>query len=333
MNVSEFMSYLEENKVETKLITLLTNLLQEYEAYLIKLGYNLETSPSEKIVEYSENFVSEDENFVLNFLRAILHYANYSKKYEYITKVIDISESYNAMDNLRVRIAEIYGKSMRDEVFSDLAIPPLGTHPEKKPAFTKAILNRLEEKVGKNKTIDLLSPCLHGRPPDDIEGDKKLLNELGIDGFLQKKHLELVARLEKHRDEGTLEFAQKVDDEIVKFVRENPIIAHGIREKNMIYVSKLPYQTRQLLDAKNDRMKRFFLCYCPWVRGAIKNGTENEISKYFCNCSAGWYKLYWDQIFDQPVTVKPVATGLSGALECKFAIKIPENLLQTIIRP
>jgi hypothetical protein len=275
----------------------------------------------------------KDKGSVLNFLRAILHYASYSKKYEYITKVIDISESYNAMDNLHARVAEIYGKSMRDEIFNDLVIPPLGTHPEKKPVFTKAILSRLEEKIGKNKTIDLLAPCLHGRPPDDIEGDKQLLNELGIDGFLQKKHLELVAKLEKHRDDGTLEFAQKVDDEIVNYVRENPIIAHGIREKNMIYVSKLPYQMRELLDAKSNRMKRFFLCYCPWVRGAIKNGTNNEISEYFCNCSAGWYKLYWDQIFDQPVTVKPVATGLNGALECKFAIKIPDNLLQTIIRP
>ena len=333
MNESEFKSYLEENEVDIKLITLFTNLLKKYEVYLVNLGFNLENSPAEIIFEFSENLVSEDENSVLNFLRAILHYANYSKRFEYITKVIDLSESYNAMENLCVRVAEIYGELIRDEIFNDLVIPPLGTHPEKKPDFTKVILKRLEKKIGKNKTIDLLSPCLHGRPPDDIEGDKKLLNELGIDRFLQKKHLDLVARLEKHGDDGTLEFAQKIDDEIIKYVKENPIIAHGIREENIIYVSKLPYQLRQLLDAKSDRMKRFFLCYCPWVRGAIKNGTENEISDYFCNCSAGWYKLYWDQIFDQSVNVEPVATGLNGALECKFAIKIPDNILQTIIRP
>ena len=327
MNESEFKAYLEENKVENNLITKITNLLKEYEAYLIKLGFNLDTSPPEKIVEYSENLVSKDEDSVLNFLKALIYYANYSKRYEYIIKIIDISESYNAMDNLHLRVAEIYGDSIRDELFDDLVIPPLGIYPEKKPEFTKVILKRLEEKFGKNKTIDLLSPCLHGRPPDDIEGDKKLLTELGIDGFLQKKHQELVTRLEKHRDEGTLEFAQKIDNEIVKYVKKHPIIAHGVRKENIIYVSKLPYQMRKFLDAKSDQMKRFFLCYCPWVRGAIKNATENEIPEYFCNCSAGWYKLYWDQVFDQPVTVEPVATGLSGALECKFAIKIPDNIL------
>ena len=333
MNESEYKFYLEENMVEGNLIAIFTELLKEYETYLLKLGFNLKTSPPEKIIEYSENLMSKDENSVLNFLRAIIHYANHSKRFEYITKVIDISESYNAMDNLHSRVAEIYGEQLRDEIFNDLVIPPLGTHPEKKPDFTKVILERLEGKIGKNNTIALLSPCLHGRPPDDIDGDKNLLNEMGIDAFLQKKHLELVARLEKHRDNGTLEFAQKIDEEIVKYVKENPIIAHGIREGNMIYVSKLPYQMRELLDAQSDRMKRFFLCYCPWVRGAIKNGTENEISDYFCNCSAGWYKLYWDQIFDYPVTVEPVKTGLNGALECKFAIKIPEIVLQTIIRP
>ena len=299
MNESEFKAYLEENKVENNLITKITNLLKEYETYLIKLGFNLDTSPPEKIVEYSENLVSKDEDSVLNFLKALIYYANYSKRYEYIIKIIDISESYNAMDNLHLRVAEIYGDSIRDELFDDLVIPPLGIYPEKKPEFTKVILKRLEEKFGKNKTIDLLSPCLHGRPPDDIEGDKKLLTELGIDGFLQKKHQELVTRLEKHRDEGTLEFAQKIDNEIVKYVKKHPIIAHGVRKENIIYVSKLPYQMRKFLDAKSDQMKRFFLCYCPWVRGAIKNATENEIPEYFCNCSAGWYKLYWDQVFDQ----------------------------------
>ncbi len=332
MDESEFKIYLEENKIENNLITIYIDILKEYEAYLFTLGVNLDTSLPEKIVDYSEKLVSKGESSVLNFLRVIIHYANYSKRYEYITKVIDVSESYNAMNNLYSRVAEIHGDSIRNEIFSDLVIPPLGIHPEKKPDFTKKILKRLEKKIGKNKTIELLSPCLHGRPPDDIEGDKKILTELGIDRFLKKKHQDLVTRLERHRDEGTLEFAQRIDDEIVNYVKEHPIIAHGVRKKNRIYVSKLPYQMRKFLDAKNDQMKRFFLCYCPWVRGAIKNATENEISEYFCHCSAGWYKLYWDQIFDHPVKVEPVVTGLSGALECKFAITIPENILKTIIR-
>jgi len=327
MNEVDFKKYLVEKEIESQLVTEYINQIRNYEEYLSKENLTLESSLPKKIMDYSDYLVLQDETSVLDFLRAIMHYANYSDRPEFTTRVIDISESYNAMDNLYIRVAKIYGEPLRDEIFQDLTIPKLGVYPEKKPEFTKVVLKRLEEKLGKKKIIDLLSPCLHGRPPDDIEGDKKLLKELGIDGFLEKKHENLVTRLEKHKNEGTLEFAQKIDDEIVQYVRENQGIAQGIRKENIIYVSKLPYQMREYLDAKDDQMKKFYICYCPWIRGALKNGTEKEITKDFCHCSAGWYKLYWEQIFERPIKVEPVKTARNGDMECKFAIHLPDDLL------
>jgi hypothetical protein len=322
MKKAEFQTYLEGNKVESKQISEFIKHLEDYEQFLS--GDTLQTCIPEKIIEYSDYLVSQKNEPVLNFLRAIIHYATFTKRYELITKVIDISESYNAMDNLYSRVAEFYGEAVRDESFNGLTIPPLGVDPGTKPEFTKLILRRLNEQLGEKKVINLLSPCLHGRPPDDIEGDKKLLKKLGIDGFLEKKHQDLIARLERHRDEGTLEFAQNIDDEIVEIVRGNQMIAEGIRKGTKIFVSKLPYQMRAYLDAKDHKMKRFFLCYCPWIRGALKDGTEKELTEDFCYCSAGWYKLYWDQIFEQSVEVELIESALKGAVECKFAIHIPE---------
>ena len=77
-------------------------------------------------------------------------------------------------------------------------------------------------------------------------------------------------------------------------------------------------------------MKRYYYCYCPWVRGAIKNGTENEIDNNFCHCSAGWFKLYWDKLLKQPIKIEPVETVLKGDLVCKFAIHLPKDV---IIKP
>ncbi len=329
MNEVEFKHYLEENKVDNLLIKEFIKQIKNYEEYLFKENLTLETSLPIKIMDYSDHLVLQEKDSVLIFLRAIMNYANYAKRYDFITIAIDISESYNAMDNLYTRVAKIYGESTRNEIFKDLTIPPLGVNPKKKPEFTKVILKRMEDKLGKENTVKLLAPCLHGRPPDDIEGDKKLLKKLGLDDFLKKKHHDLITRLEKHRDEGTLEFAQYIDDEIVQYVRYNQVISQGIREGNIIYVSKLPYQMREFLDADGDKMKRFFICYCPWVRGALKNGTEKEISKDFCHCSAGWYKLYWDQIFEQSIAVEPIKTALNGDLECKFAIHLPDDILSS----
>ena len=325
MNERNFQLFLEENEVGTDIIENFLSKLKDYENFLNKENLNLDSVNPKKLVEYTEYLVSTNKESVLDFLRAILSYAHFSKKYDFITETIDIVESYNAMDNLFSRIAEIHGEQIRDKIFRDLNIPPLGVHPEKKPNFTKNIMKRLEDNLGYEDTTALLSPCLHGRPPDDIKGDKKTLAELGIDGFLLKKHKDLIKRLEKHRVEGTLEFAQLVDDEVIEFVRNNQMLV-GVRKENIIYTSKVPYQTKKFLTVKDEKMKKFYLCYCPWIRSALKEETDNEILKKFCHCSAGWYKLYWDQIFEQSILVEPIKTVLYGDLECTFAIHLPENI-------
>ncbi|MHA1460802.1 MAG: hypothetical protein ACTSO8_04910 [Promethearchaeota archaeon] len=326
MNERNFQLFLEDAGIDKDTVKNFLSKLRDYDSYLKRENLNFKSASPNKIVEYSEYLVSSNKDSVLDFLRAILSFADYSKKYDFITETIDIFESYNAMDNLFTRIAEIHGEQIRDEIFREIIIPPLGVHPEKKPNFTKIIMKRMEDKLGKETTIDLLSPCLHGRPPDDIEGDKKLLADLGIDGFLLKKHQDLIKRLEKHRDEGTLEFAQKVDDEVINFIKNNQMFGSGLKKGNIIYISKIPYQTKKFLTAKDEKMKQFYLCYCPWIRGALKEGTDIETLKDFCHCSAGWYKLYWDQIFEQPVIVEPIKTGLNGDLECTFAIHLPVNI-------
>ena len=326
MNERNFQIFLEEKEIEKDTIKNFLSKLRDYENYLKKENLSLDSVNPNKLVEYTEYLVSTNKESVLDFLRAILSYANYSKKYDFITETIDIVESYNAMDNLFSRVAEVHGEQMRDEIFRNLIIPPLGVHPEKKPKFTKNIMKRMEDNLGNENTIALLSPCLHGRPPDDIKGDRKRLSELGIDRFLLRKHKDLIKRLVKHRDEGTLEFAQIVDDEVIEFVRNNQILV-GERKGNIIYTSKVPYQAKKFLTAEDEIMKKFYLCYCPWIRGALKEGTDNEILKDFCHCSAGWYKLYWDQIFEQSVIVEPIKTGLYGDLECTFAIHLPANTI------
>ncbi|MFX0076316.1 MAG: hypothetical protein ACFE96_12800 [Candidatus Hermodarchaeota archaeon] len=321
---------MEESKLETNVIELFLSSLRNYETYLKNENVTLNTVNPKKLVEYCEYLVSTNKDLVLDFLRAILSYARYTKKYEFITETIDIVESYNAMDTLYTRIADVYDEKTRDEIFKDLVIPPLGVHPEKKPDFTKSIMKRIEENLGQEPLIELLSPCLHGRPPDDIKGDKILLAELGIDGFLKKKHQDMIKRLEKHRNEGTLEFAQKVDDEVINFIKENQMFGFGIRKDNLIHISKIPYQVKKFLNATDDNMKKFYLCYCPWVRGALKEGSDDDLSNSFCHCSAGWYKLYWDQIFEQSVKVEPVKSALSKDMECTFLVHIPDNILRKV---
>ena len=129
MNERNFQIFLEEKEIEKDTIKNFLSKLRDYENYLKKENLSLDSVNPNKLVEYTEYLVSTNKESVLDFLRAILSYANYSKKYDFITETIDIVESYNAMDNLFSRVAEVHGEQMRDEIFRNLIIPPLGVHP------------------------------------------------------------------------------------------------------------------------------------------------------------------------------------------------------------
>ncbi|OLS30191.1 MAG: hypothetical protein HeimAB125_20060 [Candidatus Heimdallarchaeota archaeon AB_125] len=327
MNQEAFRNHLLKNNVKEEQAELFIDKLLKLEEFLQNEGEIIDSISEGKMMKYTEVLSGrESEDEILDLLRAIINYANYAKKYEYIIEVIDIVEGYNAMDNLHTRIAEHFDEEIRDEIFKDLTIPVLGEHPDVKPDFTKKIMKRMEEIIGVEKTVEILSPCLHGRPIEPIKKDREDFLKLNnIDEFLKIKKQEFIKRLEKHAEEGTLEYAQYVDDEVVNYVKNSQTITPGIREGDKIIVTKIPYQMQKFLSTEDERMKRYYSCYCAWVRGAIKKGDEKEISPNFCNCSAGFFKQYWDIIFDQPIKVEPIETPLTGALECKFAVSIPKE--------
>ena len=325
MKEKAFLEYLSKENVPQEQAGIFITRLNEFSNFLKEDNNDIDSVPSGEIVKYADMIVESKNEIVLDFLRALINYANFTKKYDYIVEIIDISESYNAMDNLYQRVAEQHGEQIRDDIFHNITIPPLGTHPEKKPEFTKIVLRRLEEKIGEEKTIELLKPCLHGRPGDLTKDREDFLRLNDIDEFLKLKKQELIERLQKHQEEGTLEFAQYIDDEVIEFVKNTPSINPGIREVNKIITTKMPYQTKKYIQAKDDKMKGFYSCYCPWIRGAIKNGTDKELFSHFCHCSAGYAKKYWDVIFDKPAIVEPIETPLTGGLLCKFAVQIPKE--------
>ncbi len=326
MNEEGFREYLLENKVEDEVLQGYFVLLREFQEFLSKEEISIDSIPEGKINEYTEYLVSNKNENILELLRALISYSNFIKNYDYIIEIIDVAEAYNAMDNLYLRIGDEFREEIRDEIFRNLDIPPLGVHPDKKPAFTEEIMKRMEEIIGEEKTIKLLAPCLHGRPIEPIKKDREDFLRLNdIDEFLKLKRKELIERLEKHQKEGTLEYAQYIDKDVIEFVKHNPTISPGIREGNKIITTKIPYQVKRHLTTDDEKLKRYFSCYCSWVRGALRKGEEKEISSNFCHCSAGFIMQYWEIIFDQPVKVEPVETALTGSLMCKFAVDIPEE--------
>ena len=283
------------------------------------------------MIHYAELLVAKDRKEVEYLVRGLWRYIPFIEANHHMEELLDIAESYTAMETLYERVAEWYGEDAQAEVFKGIDIPPLGARPETKPPVTRVVLQRLEGMLGEEETQDLLRPCLHGG--QFVGKDKELFAELGdLDQFLKIKYQDHLREVEQHRDEKTAMFAQLVDDEVVDYVRTVPSMGPGVREGNQLIISKIPYQIKHFLTADEPNEKRYYLCYCPWVRGAIRDGTEKDISPNFCYCSGGYYKIYWDEIFGQPVTIEPLKTALWGDMICTFAMEIPEEIMKAYVR-
>lgn len=63
-------------------------------------------------------------------------------------------------------------------------------------------------------------------------------------------------------------------------------------------------------------------CYCALLRGLPENET---VSPTYCCCSRGFVKTYWEAVLGTPVSVRVLASAVTGEAECKFEIRMTRS--------
>jgi len=297
-------------------------LAERFEAFITATGG---TPDAATTWAFCKILIQEEQNSYENLL-ALARYGRFIKNNDVYVAVLELLDGAEAQPNLYQRVAEIFGETVRDEVFAGIGIAPLGTPSPEKPFYMFPVIERLIDKVGQRESEKLLSACLRDLPDEYFRNERrKYKKSRDIDEYLQKSHRSFVRRIRKCQREGQLFFAQEITDEVVAFVKNNPEIESGVREGNILYISKIPYNAKQYLVETDPTLKRYYACHCPWAREAIKNGNIS-LNATFCNCSGGFSKKPWEVIFGQTLQVEVLESALKGDLRCRFAIHLPEKL-------
>lgn len=135
----------------------------------------------------------------------------------------------------------------------------------------------------------------------------------------------VVQELETHWREGTLFFNQPITDDILAYVRPRQTCQAGLREGNVVRITKIPYQAHQYLQETDQTRKRYLYCHCGWGRDSILNGPP--VSAVFCQCSAGFEKQPWEAALDRPLRAEVEKSVLKGDLFCRFAVHLPSEIV------
>jgi hypothetical protein len=299
--------------------------LRDFNEYLGRRGKALESGTRTDFYNYSADLIKTGKNTVENFI-SILRYGYFKKLKEIIIAGMEVLDGSEVMENFSERLANEFSQELRDHVFGGMEIPPLGISPLEKPEYTKKLISRLEKKLGTEECAKFLNRGLRDRYEESRKPDReKFLESENIDDFLEWKHKDFVATLKKHCKDGTLFFTQEITKEVLDYVKADPHIESGVREGDKIIIKKIPHMAKEYLAERDSRKKQYYYCHCPWVKEAFRE-SDRPLSPVFCNCSAGFYRAYWEIVFDQPVRVDVLQSLLSGDLICKFAVYLPENV-------
>ncbi len=287
--------------------------------------------PGPSDVEAFANMLIREGSNTWDHFIALARYGQFLENTEVYREAIALLDGSEVLDNLHERLRALVGEQKRDQILAGIELPPLGLPTSQKPRVLQAVMQRLEAQLDAETFDKLFSSSL--RTLDDsvhVDDKNKYQACASLDEFLVKRGLNFIAHLEQLKSESRLYFTQEVTDEVIAFVRGNPLISQGVREGNVLYEIKIPYMTKEYLAATDERMKRYYYCHCPWVRESIKNGDVSAaisaISPRFCRCSAGFVKKPWEVILGQPLEAEVVESVLMGDLWCKIAIHLPDGI-------
>jgi hypothetical protein len=329
MDEPGFRQFLQERNLSEAQLAQHVAIVRRYEDYLKDLEppSSLEQASPETARAFVDILVAEGGDPYADLL-ALARYNRYIKNNAAFVTFLELLDGSEVLEGMYRKVGQVAGDSMRDEIFEGIYLPPLGTPNLQKARITGTIMQRLERLVDDETCREIFSDSFRNLPEEYYLEDRKKYQEIGdFDRFLEMKREEFIAELEQIRDEGGLFFNQEITDEVVDFVRGDPEISQGVRQGDILYVTKIPYMAKEYLAETDPDLKRYYYCHCPWARESLQAG-EKRVPARFCQCSAGYHKKPWEVIFERPLQAEVLESVLQGDLRCRFAIHLPADVLE-----
>jgi hypothetical protein len=320
MDMQGFRSVLLDHNVPADRLILAIALAERFDIFLCGKPATAETAWA-----FSTSLIEDGSNTEENYF-TLIRYCRFIKNHDMYVAFLELVDGGEVGGNLFRKVGKRFGKQLRQEVFAGIGVAPYGTPTPQKPAYLQPVIERLEEKVGKEACAEFLSGSLRTLPDRYFVHQRRVYKQsANIDEYLCQRKDGFIDRLETCLREGRPFFAQEITQEVVDFVRNDPEMGGGRRVGNIIYETKIPYMAKKYLAETDPTLRRYYYCHCPWAREAVKNG-DVRLTDTFCNCSGGFHKKTFEVIFKQPLKVEVLESALKGDDRCRFAIHLPPEV-------
>ena len=230
------------------------------------------------------------------------------------------------IQKMEKEISSVLGNSVWDAITSGLNFNPDMCEKELSQCMY-IILNRIEEYSDAPQVKEILFNVRHGLDRSDFESEIKEFSKYNnIDLFAKHIQDNYFNQLKDCLNQKQLFSGQEIDQEVYDFLTGIEESFSGKREGNTIYITAIPFRTKEYLHAQNNTMKRYYFCHCQFARESIL--TDKVVSGVLCNCSLGFSTELWDSVLDTKLSGEVLESVLAGGMRCRYAIKLPDDILK-----
>lgn len=290
----------------------------KFEKYILKDISDVTISDIQMYMNYLIDIEKNTYSNVIHFSR-YFYYIGKKEEYIHMTKYFN---SIGVLENILDRISLYESKTIQEEVIKNIQLPPFGIDSQELPKYTKEFMEKLERYLPRSKCNKILAGNNHKIPSSSFDQEKEIYNSFDtFEEYLKDKHRRKIEELQYHLDNNKVWFEQVITKEAIDYVKSNQEILSGVKKGNKLYVTKIPYEISNFLNAKEDKLKRYYACHCSFVRENILSENE-DIPKEWCYCSAGFAKYPFEQILGRELDVKLLNTPIDGDYICRFEIDL-----------
>lgn len=269
-----------------------------------------------------ESLLESGQDSYENML-AILRYGYFTRNDEIYETAFMYLDGVEALDGMYYKLEEVAGAEERDRIFGMIGPISPGTSFKDRAVAARTVVAEVKSSLSKADRDRLYDASFRHLEDSGYAPDRLLYEKLGdIDAYIEAKKQDFVRTLEDHMKEGSLFFGQEITPEVVEHVKSDPEIAFGKRVGSDLFVTKIPFRTKQWLSEKDPVKKRYLYCHCPWARESILS-EAGPVDPEFCRCSAGFHKKSWEVIFGRKLECEVLESALAGDDRCRFMITLP----------
>lgn len=271
--------------------------------------------------DYVNYLIDNDLNNYNNLVH-VARYFYYINKQEIYIRLTQYFNAVGVLENILDRIVLYDSQKLQDEIKNNIKLPPFGTDPDDLPQYTRDFMEKLNKYLPRSKCNKILAGNNHKIPKESFDKEREYYQEAtSLKAYLKNRHERKIQELTRHFEENKVWFEQIITPEVIEHVKSNQEILSGVLKDNKLYITKIPYDVNNYLQATNEKRKRYYACHCSFVRENILKEKEN-IPREWCYCSGGYAKFPFEQILEQELDITLLETPIDGGMECRFVIDL-----------